>query len=102
MSAFDIAVPPRLPMPADQLVGHVLRIPANRCRYRDTALALLVRRIRFDISQWYGGRWVWLEGEELADTGYSLGRMQALVHVSACTVDPPAAGRQSDPSSAMG
>ena len=92
MSGLDIAVPPRLPVPADQLVGHVLRIPAGRCRYRDSALTLLVRCVRVDISQWYGGRWAWLEGDELADAGYSVGRTQALVHVSVCTLDPPAAG----------
>lgn len=84
MSLSAIAVSPRLPVPADQLVGRIVRIPAERCRYRDTALALLVRRVRLDISQWYGGAWVWLEGDELANTGHSLGKAQALVHVSAC------------------
>ncbi|GAA3335453.1 hypothetical protein GCM10020358_03830 [Amorphoplanes nipponensis] len=87
-----IAVAPRLPVPAGQLVGHLVRIPAGRCRYRDSGPALLVRRVRLDISQWYGGAWVWLEGDEIADTGYSLGWTQALVHVSVCVTDAPAAG----------
>jgi hypothetical protein len=93
MSPFAIAVPPRLPVPAGQLVGRLVQIPAGRCQYRESGLALLVRRVRLDISQWYGGAWVWLEGDEIADTGYSLGWTQALVHVSACVTDAPAGGR---------
>ncbi|MEU8607131.1 hypothetical protein AB0C29_03900 [Actinoplanes sp. NPDC048791] len=86
------AIAPRLPVPTGQLVGHLLRIPADRCRYRESGLVLLVRRVRLDISQWYGGAWVWLEGDEIAGTGYSLGWTQALVHVSACVTDAPPAG----------
>ncbi|MEU7903642.1 hypothetical protein [Actinoplanes sp. NPDC049118] len=89
----QIAVAPRLPVPAGQLVGRLMRIPADRCRYRDRGLALLVRRVRLDISQWYGGLWVWLEGDEIADSGYAVGWTQALVHVSACTLETPAPGR---------
>jgi hypothetical protein len=92
MSALSIAEPPRLPVPADRLVGFVLQIPAGRCRYRGARFALLVRRVRLDISQWYGGEWVWLEGDELADAGYSLGWIQALVHVSVCTADRSTCG----------
>lgn len=92
MNPFAITVAPRLPVPAEQLVGHLMRIRAGHCRYRDSGLALLVRRVRLDISQWYGGAWVWLEGDEVANTGYSLGWTQALVHVSACVTEAPAAG----------
>jgi hypothetical protein len=92
MDPFAVVAAPRLPVPAEQLVGHVLRIPAGRCRYRDSDLVLLVRWVRLDISQWYGGAWVWLGGDEIADTGYSLGWTQSLVHVSACVIEPPAAG----------
>jgi hypothetical protein len=92
MSPFAIAVAPRLPIPPEHLVGHLVRIPADRCRYRDSHLALLVRRVRLDISHWYGGAWVWLEGDEIAETGYSLGWTQALVHVSACVTDAPPVG----------
>jgi hypothetical protein len=92
MSPFAIVAAPRLPVPAEQLVGHLMLIPAGQCRYRDSGLALLVGRVRLDISQWYGGAWVWLEGDEVADSGCSLGWTQALVHVSACVTDAPAAG----------
>ncbi|MEU4564895.1 hypothetical protein AB0F72_41495 [Actinoplanes sp. NPDC023936] len=84
MSGLSISVPPHLPVPADQLIGRVLHIPAGSCRYRDAALVLFVRRVRLDISRWHGGHWVWVEGDELADTGYRLGWVQALVHVDAC------------------
>jgi hypothetical protein len=90
MNVLNIVAPPRLPVPVDQLLGRVLRIPAGGCRYRGGALTLLVRRVRLDISQWYGGAWVWLEGDELAATGFSLGRVQALVRVSVCISDSAA------------
>jgi hypothetical protein len=92
MNLFTVVATPRLPVPAEQLVGHLMRIPAGRCRYRDSGLALLVQRVRLDISQWYGGAWVWLEGDEVDDSGYSLGWTQALVHVSACVTEAPAVG----------
>jgi hypothetical protein len=84
VSTGGVTGPSMLPVSPDQLVGRVLRIAGDRCRYRETGLALLVRRVRVDISQWYGGAWVWLEGDELTDAGQSMGWLQALVHVSAC------------------
>lgn len=90
MSAFPLRVPPRLPTPPERLNGRVLQVAADRCRYRDRTLLLLVRRVRVDISQWYGGDWVWLEGDEINDDGQRMGWISALVHVSACTIDPPA------------
>jgi hypothetical protein len=86
------AIAPRLTVPAGQLVGRLVRIPAEQCRYRKSGLVLLVLRVRLDISQWYGGAWLWLEGDEIAEDGYSLGWTQALVHVSACVADAPPAG----------
>jgi len=62
----------------------VLHVPPRLCRYREVGLVLLVRRVRLDISWWYGGAWVWLEGDALAADGSSLGQVQALVHVTAC------------------
>ncbi|WP_229076060.1 hypothetical protein [Actinoplanes sp. DH11] len=87
LSAIAVSTPPRLPTPADRIVGRLLRIPAGACRYRGPGLLLLVRRVRLDISDWYGGQWVWLEGEELAATGQRLRWTQALVHVTACVPD---------------
>jgi hypothetical protein len=91
VSAFPNRVPPRLPTPPDRLIGRVLQIPTNRCRYRDRDLALLVKHVRLDISQWYGGDWVWLEGDEVDEHGQLLSWTSALVHVSACTISPPGA-----------
>lgn len=86
MSGLSVSVPPRLPTPPDHLVGRVLRIPGNCRRYRNGDLVLMVRRVRVDISQWYGGNWVWLEGDEFDERGHTPGTpTQALVHVSACT-----------------
>jgi hypothetical protein len=78
-----ISALPHLPVPADQLIGRVLEIPAGKCRYRDGVLVLRVQRVRLDISQWYDGLWVWVEGDELVG-GYRLRWTQALVHVAAC------------------
>lgn len=68
----------------------MLHIPVEWCRYRERHLVLLVERVRVDISQWYAGNWVWLEGEEIDEYGRPLRRTSALVHVSACTLNPPA------------
>jgi hypothetical protein len=87
LSVMAVSMPPRLPVPADRLVGYLLRIPADACHYRGHGVSLLVRRVRLDISHWYGGQWVWLEGEELAPSGQRLRWTQALVHVSACVPD---------------
>lgn len=90
MSVLGISMPPDLPVPADHLVGRIVHVPAGSCHYRDGALVLLVRCVRLDISQWYGGQWVWLEGDELSSSGFRLGWRQALVHVSACDLRTPA------------
>ncbi|MEU4693181.1 hypothetical protein [Actinoplanes sp. NPDC023714] len=92
MSGLSISMPPHLPIPADQLTGRVLCIPAGSCRYRDAALVLFVRRVRLDISRWYGGCWVWVEGDELSHAGYRLRWLQALVHVDACRLRAVTAG----------
>ncbi|MBW6437670.1 hypothetical protein KZ829_28440 [Actinoplanes hulinensis] len=84
MSVLSISMPPLLSVPADQMVGRVLHVPAGSCRYRSDGLVLLVRHVRLDISWWYGGFWVWVEGDELAEDGYRLRWTQALVHVTAC------------------
>jgi hypothetical protein len=73
-------------MGADRLVGAVLHVPAGLVRYRATGLVLRVDRVRVDISQWYGGAWVWLEGVELDHLGLPVARTPALVHVDACTL----------------
>jgi hypothetical protein len=81
------AMPPRLPASADALVGRVLRVPVGQCRYRDEAFALLVRRVRADVSLWYAGEWVWLEGEDLDQTEPARRFAPFLVHVSVLADD---------------
>jgi hypothetical protein len=76
------AQPPRLPVPADSVVGRVLAVPAGKCRYRDDAFSLRVSKIRDDVSLWYGGDWVWLEGEDLGEQDCRRRFAPVLVHVS--------------------
>jgi hypothetical protein len=42
-----------------------------------------VARVRWDLSHYYGGEWVWVEGESLGADGMPLGRVQALVRTAA-------------------
>jgi hypothetical protein len=39
--------------------------------------------VRLDISGWYAGGWVWLEGYELDGNGHVISWQQALVAVAA-------------------
>jgi hypothetical protein len=64
-------------------VGDVLDFAAGEVRYRRAALRLRVSRVRVDISGWYGGGWVWLEGRELDPSGYPISWQQVLVAVAA-------------------
>lgn len=73
------SVPPRR-VPA---VGQVLTLEGAEVRYRHAPLRLQVSRVREDISGWYGGEWVWLEGRELDATGYPISWQQVLVAVVA-------------------
>jgi hypothetical protein len=70
-------------VPAAQLVGQVLRIPPRLARYLDEPITLRITRVREDISLWYDGDWIWLEGEQLDNHGRPLGPFQALVSVEA-------------------
>jgi len=73
------SVPPRR-VPA---VGQVLTLAVPELRYRRAPLRFQVSRVREDISGWYGGEWVWLEGRELDTTGYPISWQQILVAVAA-------------------
>jgi hypothetical protein len=50
----------------------VLTLAVPELRYRRAPLRFQVSRVREDISGWYGGEWVWLEGRELDTTGYPI------------------------------
>lgn len=64
-------------------VGQVLSLAEKEVRYRKSPLRLRVARVRTDISGWYSGEWVWLEGHELDAGGYPIGWQQLLVAVGA-------------------
>jgi hypothetical protein len=64
-------------------VGDVLDFASGEVRYRQAALRLQVSRVRVDISGWYGGGWVWLEGRELDPSGHPISWQQVLVSVAA-------------------
>lgn len=64
-------------------VGQVLTLSSTDLRYRNAPLQLRVARVRLDISGWYDGRWVWLEGHELDSDGHPINWQQLLVSVAA-------------------
>lgn len=75
---------PILPRRVPRL-GVTLFLGSGQWRYTNEPrpLMLLVTCVRLDISQGYSGDWVWLEGDELAPGDVIVGRVQALVHVTA-------------------
>jgi hypothetical protein len=88
----DLSRPPRhRPVP-----GQVLDLEGRDVRWRSAPLRFRVEKVRLDISQWYGGNWVWLEGRELHPTqGHPMIWLQLLVNVDAIPPDtPPAANDQ--------
>ena len=70
-------------MTPDLPPGTVLTLARHDWRYGRHRLRLRVSRVRWDLSRYYGGEWVWVEGESLGADGMPLGRTQALVRVSA-------------------
>lgn len=64
-------------------VGDVLDFASGEVRYRQGALRLRVSQVRVDISGWYGGGWVWLEGRELDLSDHPISWQQVLVSVAA-------------------
>lgn len=78
-----LRVPPRrVPQ-----IGQILPLASGDVRYRAAPLRLRVAGIRSDISDWYGGEWVWVEGHELDDTGHPICWQQSLIRVA--VLDPP-------------
>ena len=49
--------------------GDVVRLAEADYRYAEGPLRLRVARVRLDLSQWYDGQWVWLEGVEIGPDG---------------------------------
>jgi len=67
--------------------GQVLDLSSSEVKYRQAPLRLSVERVRLDISGWYAGGWVWLEGYELDADGHAISWQQALVDVAAIERD---------------
>jgi hypothetical protein len=72
-------------------VGQVLRLAAGDVRYRTAPLRLRVTRVRLDISDWYGGAWVWVEGHELDPADHPIAWQQALIRDAAIDRSPTGA-----------
>ena len=66
-----------------QPVGAVLRLARGQWRYGPYPLVLRVLRVRPDLSRWYDGDWVWVEGEELDADGQPVRRLAVLVSAEA-------------------
>ncbi len=49
--------------------GQVVQLAETDYRYATGALRLRILRVQLDISQWYDGEWVWLEGVEIGPDG---------------------------------
>lgn len=67
--------------------GTVLQLAAEQWQYADGPLRLRVLRVRHELSRYYDGRHVWIEGLRLDDAGRPGAFVQALVRIDAL---PPA------------
>lgn len=63
--------------------GDVVRLAATDHRYADGPLRLRIVGVRWDVSEWYDGQWVWLEGVEIGPDDQDGSFRQALVRVAA-------------------
>jgi hypothetical protein len=59
----EVSTPPRR-VPD---LGQILRLGPSDWRYHDgtRALTIQVAGVRHDLSRWYRGDWVWIEGHEV-------------------------------------
>ena len=73
---------PRLPVPPEDLAGRVIRVLPHQSWFRSKSWRLHVEAVRVDISLFYDGNWVWVDGDEVDDAGQPIGHTQALLHVS--------------------
>ncbi|MDG4797542.1 hypothetical protein [Micromonospora sp. WMMD1082] len=74
-----LPVIPRLPVAA----GDVVRLAEPDYRHATGPLRLRIVRARPDISEWYAGEWVWLEGIEIGPDGRDGAFRPVLVNVAA-------------------
>ncbi|MEU4680501.1 hypothetical protein [Micromonospora sp. NPDC023737] len=74
-----VPVVPRVPVAP----GDVVQFAENDHRYADGPLRLRVVRVRPDLSEWYDGEWVWLEGVEIGPDGQDGALRPVLARVAA-------------------
>jgi hypothetical protein len=70
-------------MTVDVPPGTVLSLARQDWQFGRHRLRLRVARVRWDLSHYYDGERVWVEGESLGADGMPLGRVQALVRTAA-------------------
>ena len=63
--------------------GDVLVLREGDYKYGHGELALRVARVRLDISLWYDGEWVWIEGTPITWDGSPAGTRSVLARVAA-------------------
>ncbi len=63
--------------------GDVVHLRERDYQYSDAPLRLRVIRVRLDLSTWYDGQWVWLEGVEIRADDQAGPLRQVLARVAA-------------------
>lgn len=63
--------------------GDIVSLAAQDRRYADEAIVLRVTRVRDDLSRYYDGRWLWLEGVPVLPDGGQGPPVQVLARVAA-------------------
>ncbi|RAO01577.1 hypothetical protein GAR05_01748 [Micromonospora saelicesensis] len=66
--------------------GDVVRLAESDYRYAAGPLRLRIVRVGLDLSEWYDGQWVWLEGVEIGPDGQDGAFRQVLGRVAALLV----------------
>ncbi|MFD6755637.1 MULTISPECIES: hypothetical protein [Micromonospora] len=74
-----VPVVPRVPVAAEDVV----QLAEADHWYATGPLRLRIVRVRLDVSQWYDGEWVWLEGVEIGPDGQPGASRTVLARVAA-------------------
>jgi hypothetical protein len=78
-----VPVVPRVSVAA----GDVVQLAESDYRYADGPLRLRIVRVRPDLSEWYDGEWVWLEGIDISPDGQDAAFRPVLARVAALRPD---------------
>ncbi|MEU4551854.1 hypothetical protein [Micromonospora violae] len=63
--------------------GNVVRFAESDYQYPAGPLRLRIVRVRLDLSEWYDGQWVWLEGVEIGPDDQDGAFRQVLARIAA-------------------